>query len=474
MTGDDGRCAVRLVRFGAETSQVGVDVRAALSSWGPADTVLGGIALLGVTPLGCPRPVEAVIVVPRGVMVVVGVDLPDPAVRLEAPLTDMWKADGWPLVREDGAVNPAQEALAAAKAVTTALEARALAPIPVSTIVAVGPYVGQVVQSTGDLHQGVRVLHPDPRSMLTATRELAVAARPCSVEQVRALLAELVGDQVPMLIGEVAAEGFADAVTPDLASASTTLIPRITERTHPRRPRTPGRLVRWWDSPARRRRTRRIRARARRVRMLGKAGQERLANRARWLPVAVLGVLAALVVAGVAVLVSSTGGGAPVARAAGQPPPAPAPPQVRVSGVAFSPKGSAEATDCASLAYGDIQVWLAQHACVDVVRSVYQTATDNRAAAVALAVVTFADPATATAFGTEANTPGSGGITDLVTDGAGWPGGPTSFDNAAYTVTVRDTSVRVTEVVWSDGPSSPTDPALNRLAATSAGLPVSQ
>jgi hypothetical protein len=78
-------------------------------------------------------------------------------------------------------VNPAKEALAAARAVTTALEARALAPIPVSTIVAVGPYVGQVVQSTGDLHQGVRVLHPDPRSMLTATRELAVAARPCSV-----------------------------------------------------------------------------------------------------------------------------------------------------------------------------------------------------------------------------------------------------------------------------------------------------
>ncbi|HEY3747880.1 MAG TPA: hypothetical protein VGL80_01680 [Pseudonocardiaceae bacterium] len=464
---------MRLVRFGAETSQVGADVRAALSSWGPADTVLGGIALLGVTPLGCPRPVEAVIVLPRGVVVVVGVDLPAPAVRLDAPLAEQWKADGWPLVREDGAVNPAEEALAAARAVTTALEARALAPIPVSTIVAVGPYVGQVVQSTGDLHQGVRVLHPDPRSMLTAARELAVAARPCSVEQVRALLAELVGDQVPMLIGEVVAEGFADAVTPDLASASTTLIPRITDRTtQPRRPKTPGRLGRWWDSPVRRRRSRRIRARARQVRRFGKVGQERLAQRARWLPAAVLGVLAALVVAGVAVLVSSAGGAAPAARAAGQPP-APSP-QVRVSGVAFSPKGAAQATDCANLAYGDIQVWLTKHACTGLVRSVYQTASGGRAAAVALAVVTFADPATATAFGAQANTPGSGGITDLVADGGDWPGGPTSFNNAAYTVAVQGTSVRLTEVVWSDGTSSPTDPALTKLAATSAGLPANQ
>ena len=31
-----------------------------------------------------------------------------------------------------------------------------------------------------------------------------------------------------MLVGEIAAEGFADEVTSDLASASTTLLPKIT------------------------------------------------------------------------------------------------------------------------------------------------------------------------------------------------------------------------------------------------------
>jgi hypothetical protein len=421
---------VRLVRFGAETSQVGADVRAALSSWGPADTVFGGIALLGATPLGVSRPVEAVIVAPRGVVVVVGVDLPDPAVRLDAPLNGQWRADGWPLVRSDGAVNPAEEALAAARAVTTALADRRLVPIPVSTIVAVGPYVGQVVQSTGDLHSGFRVLHPEPKPMLAAMRELAVADRPCSVEQARMLLGELVDEPLPMLIGEIAAEGFADSVTPDLASANTTLLPKITERM----------------AAARRR-------------------ELSLTRRSRWLPVAALGLLVVLV-AGL-VLALTMAGGQPARAAAGTPKP------LTVSGVAFHPEGSASAGDCAGHAYGDVEVWLASHPCTGLVRSLYQVTSHGRPAAVALAVLSFTDATTATAFGTEANAPGTGGVTDLVAQGDGWPGGPRSFDNAAYTVAVSNTTVRLTEVVWVRGPTRPTDPALTRLAAISAGLPAS-
>jgi hypothetical protein len=429
---------VRLVRLGAATSRVGADVRAALASWGPADSVLGGIALLGVTPLGAAGPVEAIIVVPRGVVIVVGVDLPDPALRLEAPLDGPWKADGWPLVRGDGAVNPAGDALAAARAVTELVQARRLEPVPVSTIVAVGPYVGQVTQSTVDLHQGVRVLHPEPRSMLTAMRELAVADRPCSVEQARRLLAELVGDQVPMLIGEVAAEGFADAVSADLATANTMLIPRITDQTT-----FPGR-------PAARRRR---------------------ADQRRWLPMAALGLLAALLIAGVAVAMGTTGQGTSAAANGPATATAPTVPSVTAGGVSFGRRDSVQATDCAGHAYGDVRVWLSQHACHDLVRSIYQTTSDGHPAAVALALVTFDDPATARAFGAEASMPGIGGITDLVKDGANWTGGPTSFDDAAYTVVVRDATVRLTEVVWIGRISSPTDPALTRLANAAAGLP---
>jgi hypothetical protein len=239
-----------------------------------------------------------------------------------------------------------------------------------------------------------------------------------------------------MLIGEVAAEGFVDAVTPDLATASTTLIPRITDQTVP-----PGRKPR---------------------------GPRKRSGRVWWLPMVALGMLAVLVVVGIAVAMSTTGGGRITPAANGKPA---ATPSVSAGGVSFSPEGATEATDCAGHAYGDVKVWLGQHPCVHLVRSVYQTTADGHPAAVALAVVTFSDQATATAFGTVANTTGTGGITNLVAEGSRWAGGPTSFDNAAYTVLVQDTSVRLTEVVWIGRTSSPTDPALAGLATASAGLP---
>lgn len=430
---------MRLVRLGDETSLVGADVRAALASWGQADTVLGGVALLGVTPLGCPRPVEAVLLLPRGVLVVVGIDLPDPAVRLDAPLHDRWLADGWPLVRPDGAVNPAGEALAAAAAVATRLHAGGSEPVPVATVVAVGPYVGQVVQPTVDLNNGVRVLHPTPRPMLSAVRELAVAERPCSVDQARRLLAVLVGAEATLPIGELAAEGFADSVTPDLATASTTLLPRIVDR----------------HQPARARRTR--------------APRPRRSTQLRWLPMGALGLLAALLIAGIAVALVTTGGtDAPPAPMAGA---STGPTDVTIGGVRFSPKGSTEGTDCAAHSYGDVQAWLTDHPCATVTRSVYQTGSGGQVAAVAIAAVRFPAEVDAKSFGAVAGTPGSGGITDLVRDGEGWAGGPKSFDGAAYTVDVRGNTVRLTEVAWIGRPSDPADPGLKQLAATSAGLP---
>src|SRR5690606_4675519 len=119
-------------------------------------------------------PLDALIVLPRAVLVVVGVDLPSPALRLEAPLRGPWKVDGWSLTRHDGASSPAEEALAATRAVTSRLQEVRAEPLPVCTVIAVGPYVERVVQPTSDIHRGVRVLHPKPSSLLSAVRELAI------------------------------------------------------------------------------------------------------------------------------------------------------------------------------------------------------------------------------------------------------------------------------------------------------------
>jgi hypothetical protein len=425
---------VRLVRLGTETSRVGTDLRAALSTWGRGDTVLGGVALLGLQPMSTDLPVDAIVLVPRGLLVVVGVDLPDPAMRLEAPLAGQWKTDGWPLVRPDGVINPAGEALAAAAAISRHLQASRVEPVPVSTIIAVGPFVSQVVQPTVDLHRGVRVLHPQGKSMLTAARELATYDRPCTVDAARQLLRALAGDQVTLTTAELAAEGFPDVVTKDMATASTTLIPKIADADPPPRP----------------------------------APKSKRPGLQRWLPIGAAVLLGALLIAGIGVALSSSSGGddppAPGTSTSAKPAP------VTVHGTAFAPQAAAHDANCANSAYGDVQVWLTTHPC-QLARSLYSATVNGQPVAVAMAVLNFPDPTTASSFVSVANAPGSGSITDLVADGKGWTGGPKSFDNAAYSVTTQGPIVRLVEVVWIKKTSQPDDATLRRIAGDAAGLP---
>ncbi|WP_410623238.1 hypothetical protein [Amycolatopsis sp. cmx-8-4] len=198
---------MRLVRLERQQSRVADDIRAALASLGRGSTVVGGIALIGVGTV-TDRPVEAVVLLPHGVIIVIGVDLPDPALRLEAPLGAEWKADGWPLVADDDAINPATEALDLSQVCESRIAELVPGTAPVGTIVAVGPYVETVDQPASDLAGPVRVLHPTPTTMLAAAVSLATAHRPRSVDQVRALIRGLAPD-VPDFSDEILlGEGF--------------------------------------------------------------------------------------------------------------------------------------------------------------------------------------------------------------------------------------------------------------------------
>ncbi|MEC3979392.1 hypothetical protein [Amycolatopsis sp. H20-H5] len=199
---------MRLVRLAQQPSRVAEDVRAALASLGRGSTVVGGVALVGARPFGADRILEAVVVLPQGVLIVIGVDLPDPAMLLEAPLDGPWKADGWPLVHGDDRVNPATEALELSRECARRISSVAPGAGPVGTIVAVGPYVDAVDQPPADLAGTVRVLYPTPTTMLAATVSLATAARPRSVEQARALIGVLAPDAPPLTDEMLLGEGF--------------------------------------------------------------------------------------------------------------------------------------------------------------------------------------------------------------------------------------------------------------------------
>ncbi|GAA2803305.1 hypothetical protein [Crossiella cryophila] len=435
---------MRLVRLGDDPSArvegVEADLRAALSTWGAGTDLAGGIALLDCTPPGSLRPLDAVIVLPRGVIVVVGVDLPGPAMKLEAPLQGQWKVDGWPLIRDDGLLNPAVEALTAASALTQRLQAERIEPLPVSTIVAVGPYVAQVLQPTGDLHRGVRVLHPAPTAMLAAVKELSTYERPCTAEAARRLLSSVDRRTAALTAGELVAEGFADSVSPDLASASTMLIPRFTADGRPAPPR-----------PA----------------------APRPKKRQPWLPLAGLalaGLALVLLIATVAQSCSAEpaqpeGSGAVSSLRSAEPP------ESTVDGLDFVPRGSSRETDCGPRAFGQLQQWLRENPCTALVRSLFEV-NEERKAAVSVVVVSFADAVQAQRFQALADDEQSGGVNELLREGRSWPGGPSSFAQAVSSTSRDGTRVRIVRAVWVSQETKQTDVVLQGIAERALRLPL--
>ncbi|SDU71363.1 hypothetical protein SAMN04489733_8892 [Amycolatopsis keratiniphila] len=484
-TDEMGRGSVRLVRLAQQPSRVAEDVRAALASLGRGSNVVGGVALIGASPVEG-RPVEAVVVMPKGVLIVIGVDLPDPALKLEAPLGGPWKADGWPLVHGDTSINPATDALSLSAACTHKIADVAPGAGPIGTIIAVGPYVETVDQPAADLAGSVRVLYPTATTMLAATVSLATAPRPRSVQQARDLIAALAPDAPPMPEEMLLAEGFSafsdDEPTvirenPLVAIAPTVPVQHPGKGKRPAKPAVPpappakpappvqqaAPAVRQAPPPA---------AAAAPSPAEPAPKPSRQSKTVKWLPVAAIGLLIVLLVAAISV---ASGGDDTASTQTPPPTPATSPPppsSSAVENIQFTSRASAADQKCASHAYGDVQSSLQQTSCSAVKRASFASSIDGRAAAVTIAVVEFPNTAQASAFKAIADNPGGGGILDLATETNQWQGEVPVFEGAAYQSSLDGKSVRLIQVVWLPGPSTPDDPGLVRGAKAALELPV--
>jgi hypothetical protein len=488
---------VRLVRLAQQPSLVAEDIRAALASLGRGNTVVGGIALIGVRPFPDEPTFDAVVVLPRGILTIVGVDLPDPAMRLEAPLQGQWRADGWPLVRGDE-INPASKALAVSEKVAKKLTEAHPSAGMVGTVVAVGPFVDRVEQPPADLAGTVRVLHPTPASMLAATVSLATSMHPRSVDQARALVRTLAPDAPEPSDDVLLGEGFSAAddaptvvfnhslniiastvpaahrerrlfairpaakapgepqVGPPVAALEN-VAPQPLPATGPAAQPGPGNVA---PQP---------------LPATGPAAQPGSGNRpapVRWLPLAAIGLLAALLIAAILVAANSGGNDQKAHRVA-----PPAPPVASTSrpvpGIEFTERAYAADQRCASHGFGDVQASLQRTSCVAVRRGSFSVVIDGRRAAATVAIIEFPNSAQATDFKAVADIPGSGGILDIATETGKWPREEVPrFDNAAYSSGQTGPNVRLVEVVWLARPSIPDDPDLVRAAKSALDLAV--
>ncbi|WP_370943320.1 hypothetical protein AB5J62_30050 [Amycolatopsis sp. cg5] len=484
---------MRLVRLAPQPSRVAEDIRAALASLGRGKSVVGGIALAGIKPFGDERVVDAFVVLPRGILMIIGVDLPDPALKLDAPLEGPWQADGWPLVGAENEVNPATRALAMAKAVAVQLaEAHPDVP-PLSTVIAVGPYVEAVDQPAADLAGRTRVLHPTPTSMHAATVSLADAPRAMSAAQARDVL-KTVAANTPRLPDEMLlGEGFAEHadeptvvhLNPLLAASPTvpaehpgkqrvSVAPppvKHQARRQPPAPVAPVAAV----APV---------APAAPVAPVAPAAPvapvvppvKRRPSLVRWLPIGAIGMLAVLLIAAILVASGDSGGQTPApAQASSQPPTKPVPPPSSsrpIESLQFTPQDAAADQKCASHAFGDVQASLGRTSCTAVKRGSFAANIDGRQAAATVGIIEFPDAQQATDFKAVADTPGAGGILDLATETGKWTGEAPKFDGAAYASSLDGASVRLVMVAWLPGPSKPDDPGLQRAAKAALDLPI--
>ncbi|WP_341771203.1 hypothetical protein [Amycolatopsis acidicola] len=431
------------MRLARQPSLVAEDIRAALASLGKGTAVAGGIALAGVRPLPTGRVADAVVVLPRGVLIVLGVDLPDPAMKLEAPLTGAWKADGWPLVAQDKTVNPAAAKLAFADSITQRLRAKMPETMPVGTVLAVGPFVDEVDQPPADMAGHVRVVFPTAKSMLAASVSLASARKPCTVEHARALIKSLAPEAPELSEETLTGEGFGVAPPEeDPLSAVTIKMPPV-RPAPPAPPKLPPIEV---TTPM--------------PRVTDAAPvpppSRKPARTVRWLPMAAIGLLGILLVT--AIVLATTGGDEPEAS-----PPTPQ----YVNGIQLLERDSGSGTDCAAHAIGDVQASLQKTPCVTMRRGSFEATVDGKPAAVSVSVLSFPDSASAAAVKKVADEPGGGRMSDLATETGKWQRTP-SFDGAAYFSTAGGTTVVLVLASWFDDASVSVDPGLVRAAQAGA------
>lgn len=430
---------MRVVRFPTRPTRVSDDVRAAVASLGRGDTVVGGVAVLGATPPDSGIEIDAVLVLPRGVLVVVGVDLPDPAMTLTAPLNGAWKADGWPLVRGDeGAeekadVNPGLKALSLAGRLADRVHA--LDPsIAVGVVIAVGPYVETVEQPPEDLAGPVRVVFPTAGSFLTATEALPVPERLLSTEQARAVLRDVAPSATDFDDAVLLAEGFTTPAAPDPPQAVLPAHWTSGSATVPvRAPRERGRLIR---------------------------------------PAAALAAAALLVVAVTMAFLALTSQDSPTP--ASVEPPSNGHPAVHADGVRFDPVARDSASRCAPHhAVGDVQSFLLEHGCLEVLRGSFAATVEGRTFAVSVGAVTFPDAALAGEFEQLAATPGTGVLTDVATETHRWAGMHPTFEGAAFASRRDGATVRMVLAHHAslEAPSG-SEGTATRVAAAALGLPL--
>jgi hypothetical protein len=447
--------------------------------------LLGGVALLDCRLPGTTRSVDALLFLPKACVVIVGVDLPSPTMTLDAPMSGQWMSDGWPMIHPTGLVNPAAGSLELTKEVAVSLSDHyGLTTAPL-LLIAVGPYAKTINQDPADMAAGIRVIYPEPAIFLDTIGIAATESAIFDAEHLAAI-ATAVGGQT-VTADELSREGFIIAEEPKTIAIPGPALAAAAPTTRIAQPPRPQPRQGQWETmtpystgsftPIREpllEPTMRVAPQQYGpppVAAPRKSGK-------KWVPIAAVAVVGTVLVGGIIAALNS---GSSVQNTATEETTQPTTPVIpsftptaaTVDGTLYTPKASVKDATCAIHATGNLATWLVNHPCLQMTRIAYATAWDStHPAAAQVTIVVFPDNDTARQFLALTETPNTGGLADLPSEGKTWPGAPASFATASTVGRQDGLEVKIAKAVWAKGKSSSDDPNLALLADQALRIPL--
>jgi hypothetical protein len=138
--------------------------------------------------------------------------------------------------------------------------------------------------------------------------------------------------------------------------------------------------------------------------------------------------------------------------------------QQQIDGVAYTLQAVDVADTCHGHGYGKVGDSFDQTDCVGLSRGLYSAEVDGRAMVAAVSHVRMPDSASARALKALADTSGTGNVSDLLREGAGYVGAPDALHDAEYASAVSGSVVTIVETSWVDPAAGGTAGDLNKAA----------
>ncbi|MDT0276454.1 hypothetical protein [Blastococcus goldschmidtiae] len=142
----------------------------------------------------------------------------------------------------------------------------------------------------------------------------------------------------------------------------------------------------------------------------------------------------------------------------------------QVAGVAYTLRAAEVDDTCVGNAYGDTAAFFQASDCTGLARALYSAQVGGRDVVVSVSRVRMPDTVAARELRGLTDTTGTGNVSDLLSEGVRYPGGPEELTDAEYASAVSGSTVTIVESDWVDPSAAGTAAEVDQVATSGLSL----